>query len=128
MMFGFNHESFYFCPDKQKYYLDSQINVGRKRLTKNEIFAVSEFISENPKIEFRLTNHVFERLKGRMGWSQKYAKDTLGKNRSIELSLSDSIVEPAKDGWKIHLEGLGKFVVVQDKKTGVWIAVTFYHA
>ena len=63
-----------------------------------------------------------------MGWSRSHAIDVLGEGRSIELSLSDSIVEPAKDGWKIHLEGFGKFVVVQDEKTGVWVAVTFYHA
>ncbi|MDP6921128.1 MAG: hypothetical protein QF709_04390 [Candidatus Thalassarchaeum sp.] len=94
-------------------------------ITKDER-AVSAFVEDNPSLEFKLTNHVFDRLRNRMGWSRKQALSKFPE-RLVRLTLSDSIVETAKEGaWKIHLFGWGKFVIVSDSETDEWVAVTFY--
>ncbi len=94
-------------------------------ITKDER-AVSDFVENNPTLEIKLTNHVFDRLRSRMGWSRKQALSKFPE-RLVRLTLSDSIVETAKEGaWKIHLFGWGKFVIVPDNETEEWVAVTFY--
>ena len=96
-----------------------------KGVTKNQR-SVAGFVSQTPAISFKLTNHVFDRLRNRMGWTRAQAKKKLS-GRQISISLSEGIVEPAKgDAWKIHLFGWGKFVVVFDEKFEEWVAVTFY--
>ena len=94
-------------------------------ITKDER-AVSAFVEDNPSLEFKLTNHVFDRLRSRMGWSRKQALSKF-PGRLVQLTLSDGIVETAKEGgWKIHLFGWGKFVIVSDSEADEWVAVTFY--
>ena len=88
---------------------------------------VSVFVNENPFLVFRLANHVFERLRNRLGWTNKHALSQF-PGKSVSLSLSEGIVEIAKGGaWKIHLFGWGKFVIVSDQYSPEeWVAVTFY--
>ena len=97
---------------------------------KNKSYStVSEFIAKNSEIEIILTNHVYDRLRDRMGWSKKYALGVFGEDRKINISLSNGIVEHAKGGnWKIHIVGFGKFVIVKKKNTDMWVAVTYYPA
>lgn len=88
--------------------------------------SVQSFVSDNPHLTFKLTNHVFDRLRSRLGWNRAVANSKFPK-RLVRISLSDGIVERAKGGaWKIHLFGWGKFVIVSDSETNKWVAVTFY--
>jgi len=88
--------------------------------------AVSAFVEDNPNLEFKLTNHVFDRLRSRMGWTRGQARAQF-PGGLIRISLSDGIVDPAKGGaWKVHMFGWGKFVIVSDSETDEWVAVTFY--
>ena len=88
--------------------------------------SVRLFISENQNLTFKLTNHVFDRLRSRLGWSRAVANSKFPR-RLVRISTSDGIVEKAKGGaFKIHLFGWGKFVIVQDSRTSEWVAVTFY--
>jgi len=97
-----------------------------RQLTRRKVKKIEKFVDANPSLQFKLTNHVFNRLRGRMGWSRKVAHSQFPK-RTIEISLSEGIVEVAKGGaWKIHLFGWGKFVVLFDEENNEWIAVTFY--
>ena len=98
---------------------------GMRGVTRSER-SVSKFVVENPSLDFRLTNHVFDRLRHRMGWTRSQARARF-PGRRIRISLSEGIVEPAKGGaWKILLFGWGKFVVLFDVDTEIWVAVTFY--
>ena len=63
-----------------------------KKHKKKGYNSVPEFVANYPKITVKLTNHVFDRLKQRMGWSRKYAQKILGGKRKINMSLSNSIV------------------------------------
>ena len=97
-----------------------------KQLSRKKLDKIQKFVDENPSLEFKLTNHVFDRLRGRMGWSWEVAHSHFPK-RTIEIGLSEGILEIAKGGaWKIHLFGWGKFVVLFDDDNKEWLAVTFY--
>ncbi len=88
--------------------------------------SVQSFVSDNPHLTFKLTNHVFDRLRSRLGWNRAVANSKFPK-RLVRISLSEGIVERAKGGaWKIHLFGWGKFVVLFDLENKEWLAVTFY--
>ena len=88
--------------------------------------AITAFLKANPSLEFKLTHHVFNRLRSRLGWSRREALSKFPRSL-VRISLSEGIVERAKGGaFKIHLFGRGKFVIVQDSRTSEWVAVTFY--
>ena len=88
---------------------------------------IDNFLQNNTEITFHLTNHVFERLRDRMGWTKEYAIETLGKERKIKLTLSEGMIYPKKDSWMILMQGLGVFVIVEDEDSpGAWVAVTYY--
>ena len=59
----------------------------------------------------------------RMGWTRRKRLGT--SEVEIVVSLSEGMMGIARDGvWKIHLFGLGKFVVL--KNTDQQVTVTFY--
>ena len=97
-----------------------------RSLSREKMQKIQKFVDENPSLEFKLTKHVFDRLRDRMGWSREVATSQI-PNRTIVINLSEGIVEIAKrDAWKIHLFGWGKFVVLFDDDNKEWLAVTFY--
>ncbi len=97
-----------------------------RKITRRKAERISRFIDENPNLKFTLTNHVFERLYERMGWTRREAIRHF-RGREIVVSLSEGMMEIARDGaWKIHLFGLGKFVVLKNTDQQGWTAVTFY--
>ena len=101
--------------------------MGKKGKREKKNRKIDNFIFKNREITFRLTNHVFERLRDRMGWTRKYAIETLGKERKIQLKLTEGMVYPKKESWMILIQGLGVFVIVDDEKSpGSWVAVTYY--
>ncbi|MBT4050495.1 MAG: hypothetical protein HOE59_02035 [Euryarchaeota archaeon] len=101
--------------------------LGKKGKRKNKTQKIDNFLWKNKVITIHLTNHVFERLRDRMGWTRKYAVETLGKERKIELKLTEGMVYPRKDSWMILVQGLGVFVIVDDEESpGSWVAVTYY--
>ena len=101
--------------------------MGKKGKRKKKNLKIDDFIRDNRNLTFRLSNHVFERLRDRMGWTRKYAIETLGKERKIELKLTEGMVYPKKESWMILIQGLGVFVIVDDEKSlGSWVAVTYY--
>ena len=97
---------------------------GKRRKFNQKIEA---FLRANKELEFKLTNHVFERLRHRMGWTREYALQTLGNERKIKITLTDGMAYPKQDSWLILISGLGVFVIVEDKeKPESWVAVTYY--
>ncbi len=97
---------------------------GKKRKLNNKI---EEFIRANRELEFKLTNHVFERLRDRMGWTREYALQTLGDEKKIKITLTDGMAFPKKESWLILISGIGTFVIVESKeKPETWVAVTYY--
>ncbi len=97
-----------------------------RSLSREKMQKIQKFVDENPSLEFKLTKHVFDRLRDRMGWSREVATSQI-PNRTIVINLSEGIVEIAKgEAWKIHLFGWGKFVVLFDDDNKEWLAVTFY--
>ena len=96
-----------------------------KRRKKNR--KIDEFVRANRELEFTLTNHVFDRLRDRMGWTTELALQTLGNERKIKINLTEGMVYPKKDSWQILISGLGVFVIVEEEETpGGWLAVTYY--
>ena len=97
-----------------------------KRRKKNR--KIDEFVRANRELEFTLTNHVFDRLRDRMGWTTELTLQTLGNERKIKITLTEGMVYPKKkDSWQILISGLGVFVIVEEEKTpGGWLAVTYY--
>ena len=74
-----------------------------KQLSRNESNKIQKFVDENLTLEFKLTNHVFDRLRGRMGWGWKVSHSHFPK-RTIGAGLTEGMVELAKGGGsKIHL-------------------------
>ena len=99
----------------------------KKKKKKKGIIEIDEFVKNNPNFEFKLTNHVYNRLRQRMGWSVKYAKEILGDNRIVKIKLTEDIIEKARDAWKIEIIGMGIFVIAKSKQNeNKWNAVTFY--
>ncbi len=101
--------------------------VGKRGKRRKKNRKIDEFVRANRELEFTLTNHVFDRLRDRMGWTTELALQTLGNERKIKITLTEGMVYPKKDSWQILISGLGVFVIVEEEKTpGGWLAVTYY--
>ena len=103
--------------------------MGKRGKRRKRDRVIDDFLRTNRDLEFSLTNHVFERLRDRMGWSTELALQTLGNERKVKITLSEGMIYPKKDSWQILISGLGVFVIIEKKESpGSWVAVTYYRS
>ena len=103
--------------------------MGKRGKRRKRDRIIDDFLRTNRDLEFTLTNHVFERLRDRMGWSTELALKTLGDEMKVKITLSEGMIYPKKDSWQILISGLGVFVIKEkEEEPGSWVAVTYYRS